>query len=870
MEKSRSAGLELFSERKKKKKKMITLPQQCIDFVRMHVRYGASLCLLGKPNEFLIRLKLEQSVKVKADSVVQERSGYQQLFSSYPDDKEKQQETVRRWQMEWIIIRDLLVVRIQRGTLTTHTKFTFRSTNSAPHATCLSARLYILLSSIIIVIIIVVVLNRQNQGPEAETSHLLPLVKKRVSLLASPMSSTLFERTSKAQWKALSLAYPLYVTALSNKDEGQLEALVRTFLEDAIPRIRSAFRLPDSDDTDAESKQNDGREAWRQAVPRAVDELLGHLFGLESLSAATTAVLGRPLDASEITLLHIIHKERERVDRYYNLYLLAEEELKVFREELGLHRHQIGASAAPTSKGSAQKEGHATVEISKVDGEMYPWKYTPLPPNTALEKKEGQRSFSGVEQQSINSAVLPPSSLPAAGALSASRGLADQIRNSGAILKHSRPPPVLSPMMEPRSTSRIPDSKPVAAQEDKVKTELICEECLEPGDDLYCCSHCRGLRHEACGGPHPPSSYKSTGGEPPLMLCKSCAKAMELTSSSSSLRSSTSTDEREELGSLLDEDDDSSMSGFIASSTEEDEDEGATTDDRESMESHRSSAGAPVSEDEEEANLLGVTTSAKKSSRGGQKRNNVKHTGSNNNSKTETGVASQKKKNTSFDPGNATVSERDAQKTTAQIPRGKAPPATEKRRHPPVGGMALWCGCHKQREFALFLSRTDTFPYEVTASPCRDGRLIIHYYDGEMGRSNNQMRRTAKAKGKPFIPKQVKSKVRNQARKLKIMAVKKDPRLNKKLSYDKVKTKTGKIKQRKFRSGGYNSSGKFGKATGAKMNAKKGSKKHTALSRLPCLPCASLLSSCLPISPLDTDRRNPSFSTYDSNNALTL
>lgn len=81
------------------------------------------------------------------------------------------------------------------------------------------------------------------------------------------------------------------------------------------------------------------------------------------------------------------------------------------------------------------------------------------------------------------------------------------------------------------------------------------------------------------------------------------------------------------------------------------------------------------------------------------------------------------------------------------------------------------------------------------------------------------MRRTAKAKGKPFIPKQVKSKVRNQQRKLKVMASKKDPRLNKKLDYSKFKTKSGKVTQRKFQSGGYNNSGRFGKAAGAKANA---------------------------------------------------
>lgn len=88
-----------------------------------------------------------------------------------------------------------------------------------------------------------------------------------------------------------------------------------------------------------------------------------------------------------------------------------------------------------------------------------------------------------------------------------------------------------------------------------------------------------------------------------------------------------------------------------------------------------------------------------------------------------------------------------------------------------------------------------------------------------MGRSNNQLRRDAKKKGAFFIPKTVKSKARNQHRKMKIMAAKKDPKLTAKLDYSKFKTKKGKVVNRKFRSGGYNNSGKFGKATGAKKNA---------------------------------------------------
>ncbi|KAG8344206.1 hypothetical protein TRVL_04966 [Trypanosoma vivax] len=89
----------------------------------------------------------------------------------------------------------------------------------------------------------------------------------------------------------------------------------------------------------------------------------------------------------------------------------------------------------------------------------------------------------------------------------------------------------------------------------------------------------------------------------------------------------------------------------------------------------------------------------------------------------------------------------------------------------------------------------------------------------EMGRSNNQLRRTAKARGKQFIPKKRKSKAYNQMRAMMIHSSHSKPR---KISYRNVISKKGGVKRRKFHSGGYNHSGKFGKARGAKENAKKG------------------------------------------------
>ncbi|CCW70717.1 unnamed protein product [Phytomonas sp. Hart1] len=90
-----------------------------------------------------------------------------------------------------------------------------------------------------------------------------------------------------------------------------------------------------------------------------------------------------------------------------------------------------------------------------------------------------------------------------------------------------------------------------------------------------------------------------------------------------------------------------------------------------------------------------------------------------------------------------------------------------------------------------------------------------------MGRSNNQLRATAKAKNKSFIPKQVKSKTRNQYRKLKISKAKKGNNfMHKKLSYNVVRGKDGKVTKRKFRATGGNHSGAANKASASKMKSK--------------------------------------------------
>lgn len=220
--------------------------------------------------------------------------------------------------------------------------------------------------------------------------------------------------------------------------------------------------------------------------------------------------------------------------------------------------------------------------------------------------------------------------------------------HNDAATRHPPAPPhrrrqlLLTPSGSEKSSSKEKDaiSSPCPLphnNNNNIVLPLICEVCLEGDGDLFQCAHCQGIRHEACGGPHPPPtparssrqdtqlSGKGKGGgrkganleededeeekgnrgkvggktstSPRLMLCKDCRGAMQLSgddrshntsSSCSSLRSSTSTDEREELGSLLDtDDDDSSLSGFIVPTSEDEDEEEEEGEEEENKKSYK-------------------------------------------------------------------------------------------------------------------------------------------------------------------------------------------------------------------------------------------------------------------------------------------
>lgn len=127
-----------------------------------------------------------------------------------------------------------------------------------------------------------------------------------------------------------------------------------------------------------------------------------------------------------------------------------------------------------------------------------------------------------------------------------------------------------------------------------------CAGCQEVGGDLLVCTQCGEVRHEACGGPHPPEPSSVDGRMPTVNVCRRCAKELNLSSSSSSLRSSTSSSERAALDEYFsaDSDSESSLSGFIVHTSEDEGSDDAASDDAAGRE--RSSEGATSRESAED------------------------------------------------------------------------------------------------------------------------------------------------------------------------------------------------------------------------------------------------------------------------------
>lgn len=416
----------------------------------------------------------------------------------------------------------------------------------------------------------------------------------------------LFDRHSPAQWKALVLAYPLYGVAARQSVSGQENRLVdprsnearlqeveahevESFFEIGISKMMKVFHLTALQSTAGEERKEsqampraassvgpEGSHRWRENVPYELDSLLSAIFGLDPLprrstslpceSPAYRAYLSRVkgsrrdgsllLTPSEELLLRLIYKERKRVDQYYNLFLSS-------REEVQLLRFQCTG---------AEDDNTKHPKLTKIGGTLFPWSYSPLPPAMSTVGDNTSQTAPGLLARGENDEKEPAEGcLPSHSSIEPAN---EKPLGSEVAVTPTRFPKVMQPMM-------------------------MCEECYESTGDLYQCSQCQRVRHEACGGPRPPQSEshrhqqkqqkeKGEGSTATMLFCKRCSRDLGLMSdrsSSSSLRSSTSTDEREELGSLL-EDTESSLSGFIVDSSEEESSSGRSASE---SPAHRSS-----------------------------------------------------------------------------------------------------------------------------------------------------------------------------------------------------------------------------------------------------------------------------------------
>lgn len=432
----------------------------------------------------------------------------------------------------------------------------------------------------------------------------------------------LLDKSNKAQWRVLLLAFPLYgaAAALEKAAEHGMDTKrkaqcsediisrvftpekVKEFLDlGGVERARTAFQLVDPDEatTTRPSPPPTPSNLSRQDIPQEVDAVLSRIFGLTAPQLQPhkkenqEGVVGEDegcgtgdgceLSPSELTLLQLWSRERSRTTRYFDLYQHVQQEADFFREEFRMWERGGDLSAV------AGTSVNDRATYSRVNGQVVPVGYPGLPSSTACS------TAAAVKKEEIPAAESAQHLLRQPANMAERRYEANKAEQ---WMRRYRPPPALSPGNSPARSPSPAREKPAKDGEGYDTKELLCEVCLEPGSDLYRCVQCQGLRHEACGGPHPPSSYSPSAPNaeaPPLMLCKDCSKALALTSSSSSLRSSTSTDEREELGSLLDDDDDDdSLSGFIARSSEDDDSiDGSDETDDESEEEERGEPERP-------------------------------------------------------------------------------------------------------------------------------------------------------------------------------------------------------------------------------------------------------------------------------------
>lgn len=359
------------------------------------------------------------------------------------------------------------------------------------------------------------------------------------------------------QWRALAQALPFFIPAPAvsphiSKGEGKAPQPHapdrRDFVENVLSRTASAF----PEEVRAYQEAHGDRIASPSVLLDAAEALLTYAFGCSVLCPSQTlssplpmpSCSFSPLTAREVQLLRLYHRKQEQYAELFD----AQQRLR---------------GTMLTAVRSLQA---AVQSVAERDGENM----------SLIDSTRESLQWLGASQ-GVAAAALQPLTTPA-----------PQTGFTSALA--SLP---YTGFSAPTSAAGAGHTAAPGASSDAAGPALMivhrCVGCGEVGGDLLVCTQCGEVRHEACGGPHPPERSRVDGSLPSINVCRRCAKELNLSSSSSSLRSSTSSSERAALDEYFDSEDDSdsSLSGFVVHSSDVEEEE----DEEENSEESRRGSG---------------------------------------------------------------------------------------------------------------------------------------------------------------------------------------------------------------------------------------------------------------------------------------
>ncbi|KPA74176.1 hypothetical protein ABB37_09437 [Leptomonas pyrrhocoris] len=346
------------------------------------------------------------------------------------------------------------------------------------------------------------------------------------------------------QWRALAQAFPYYFStspdgldAPAEEASGGNSTKRAAFTQYIVPRASKAFPKEVAAWAEAYAKGKN-----MQSPVDAVEAIMAHLFGRAALFATSTppamptwAVA--QLTARELQLLGLYHRKQEQYEYMHGIQQQLREASQAAARMLQTALSAVAAGGVEESRdgGLLDSTRESLLWLGGASQGTVVGRHPPSLEDLLTDTRAATATATGGFTSAL--ANLPYT--------------APKPNNTGSSFAGSAVPPPLIVVNH-------------------------CAGCGEVDGDLLVCTQCGEVRHEACGGPHPPERSRVDGRLPSVNMCRACAKALNLSSSSSSLRSSTSSSERAELEDYFDseEETDSSLSGFVVHSSDEEDEEG--------------------------------------------------------------------------------------------------------------------------------------------------------------------------------------------------------------------------------------------------------------------------------------------------------